>query len=269
MASKRGAGGWKGSRKGSAASAKRAVPGPVRPSPSSLEGKIAVITGASRGIGLALAQLLAKAGCSLALTARNTSTLRDFAQRTGARGDVLIEPCDVRDQNSVARFFDAVHGRLKRVDFLINNAGAAHGLAPIDQLDPDLWRNAINTNLNGTFLCCHYCLPLMPRGGAIVNNLSVAAQGHFPGHSGYNAAKWGALGLTNTMREELRDRGIRVIAFLPGPTDTDIWDQFWPDRPREKMMTPASVAQAVVDCLSLPENSVVEEIRLRPIGGNL
>jgi NAD(P)-dependent dehydrogenase (short-subunit alcohol dehydrogenase family) len=112
-------------------------------------------------------------------------------------------------------------------------------------------------------------LPLMRRGGTLVNNLSVAAKRVFSGWAAYNASKHGALGLTNTLREELRPRGIRVMALLPGATDTDIWDAPWPNAPRKKMMSAETVAQAVVDAVLLPANSTVEELTIMPTAGSL
>jgi len=106
-------------------------------------------------------------------------------------------------------------------------------------------------------------------GGTIVNNLSLAATRVFAGLSAYDASKYGALGFTDTLREELRPKGIRVIALIPGATDTEIWKTLWPDAPRKKMMSPETVASAIVSALSLPENSTVEEIKLQPTSGAL
>jgi 3-oxoacyl-[acyl-carrier protein] reductase len=237
-----------------------------------LQGKVAVITGASRGIGLALAKALAERGCDLALTARDVSALEAvapvLAKKTGVR--VTVKSCDVGDAGSVEEFFRALRRKFKGLDFLINNAGVAHALAPVQTLDPSQWGRVIDTNLHGIFLCAHFGLPLMIDGGAIVNNLSVAAQEFYPGAAGYVASKWGALGLTNVLRAELRPRRIRVIALLPGPVDTEIWNQFMPQAAHDpRMMTPESIAQAVVDALSLPEKTVIEELRIRPITGSI
>ena len=91
----------------------------------------------------------------------------------------------------------------------------------------------------------------------------------FAGSSAYNASKHGALGFTNTLREELREKGIRVIALLPGATDTAIWNTLWPEAPRKKMMQPETVAQALVNALILPAESTVEELVIMPIAGTL
>jgi NAD(P)-dependent dehydrogenase (short-subunit alcohol dehydrogenase family) len=227
--------------------------------PARLQGKIAAITGASRGIGKAIAQALANEGCHLALASR-TVTGADFP---GA----LARACDVRDPGSVQTFFAAVRERFGRVDILINNAGNSHALSDVEHFPIETFRDVLDTNLFGTFLCARAALPLMARGGAIVNNLSICAVQVFPQQSGYCAAKFGALGFTNVLREECRPKGIRVIALMPGATATDIWNQFMPDVPRDRMLTPETVATAVVNAVVLPENASVDEIRISPTSG--
>ena len=110
---------------------------------------------------------------------------------------------------------------------------------------------------------------MMKRGATIVNNLSIAATRVFAGSAAYNASKHAALGLTNTLREELRSRGIRVIGLLPGATDTDIWKTLWPQAPRRKMMSAETVAQAVLDAILLPPNATVENLEILPTAGTL
>ena len=236
-----------------------------------LRDKVAVITGASRGIGLAVAEAFAAAGCDLILTSRNVSALRKsaaaIAKRTGVR--VMVESCDVGDAKHVSTLFAAVKKQFRRLDILFNNAGIAHEMAAVPDLSIAKWNEVIATNLTGTFLVSRAAIPLMGAGGVIVNNLSVAATSVFAGEAAYCASKWGALGLTNTMREELREKGIRVVALIPGPTDTKIWDQFWPDAPHEKMMRPEEVAQAVLTAVTMPPGTSVDEIRMSPASGTL
>jgi len=243
---------------------------PKRQTHSSLAGKVALITGASRGIGLAIARALATQGCHLLITGRNLPQL-EKASRELARQKVRVvaRPCDVRDPKSVKALAAAAKRQFRHVDILVNNAGISQPGVTVDKLDYEMWRDVIDTNLTGTFLVTHEILPLMRRGGTIVNNLSLAATRVFPGLSAYDASKWGALGFTDTLREELRPKGIRVIALIPGATDTDIWNTLWPDAPRKKMMSPETVANALVSALSLPENSTVEEIKLQPTAGTL
>jgi len=230
-----------------------------------LRGKVAVVTGAGRGIGLAVARALADAGCRLALTARfsNASELR-AAKRIG-----FAQACDVGDERSVSEFFAAVKRRFGRVDVLVNNAGIAGPLRNVAQLSAEDWREIVETNLTGMFLVTRAALPLMKRGASIVNNLSVSAKRVFPGMAAYNAAKHGAAGFTGTLREELRDKGIRVIGLYPGATDTAIWEQFWREAPRRRMISPETIARAVVFALSLPPEATVEELVIGPTGGAL
>ncbi len=244
-------------------------------SPRTLQGRVALITGASRGIGLAIARALAGEGCNLVITGREKKALRaaerriKSASRAGAPApQVLALACDVRDPRSVKDLFTAVK-KFRRLDILVNNAGISHALAEVHRLPLATWREVIETDLTGMFVVTQAALPLMRRGGTIVNNLSVAATHVFAGQSAYCAAKHGALGLTRTLREELRPRGIRVIALMPGATDTEIWKQFWADAPRQRMLRPETVAQAVLDAVLLPPESTVEEITLMPTGGAL
>ena len=241
-----------------------------KPVSGRLKGHAAVVTGASRGIGLAIAEAFAAEGCNLVLTARNPATLKQAASRLQAsRVHVLAEACDVRDPESVARLFAAVKREFTTLHILVNNAGIAHPLLHADKLSVQHWNDVIATNLTGLFLCTRAALPLMKEGAAIVNNLSIAAQTTFAGMSAYDASKQGALGFTNTIRAELRERKIRVIALIPGATDTDIWQQFMPQADRRSMMSPGSVASMLLQALTLPEDMTVEEVRMLPIGGTM
>ena len=235
-----------------------------------MKGKVALVTGANRGIGWAIARALAAEGCNLVITARDQKKL-DATSRELRRLKiaVLSQACDVRDPDDVRELLSAVKKRFRRVDILVNNAGVGHRNQGVVELSYETWREVIETNLNGMFLVTHFALPLMRRGGAIVNNLSIAARRVFPGSSAYNASKHGALGLTNTLREELRPKGIRVIALLPGATDTAIWKTLWPEAPRKKMIAPRTVATALVDALALPAKSTMEELVLLPAAGTL
>ena len=139
----------------------------------------------------------------------------------------------------------------------------------MEKLPYTVWKDVLATNLDGTFLITQAALALMKRGGTIVNNLSIAATRVFTGSAAYNASKHGALGLTNTLREELRPRGIRVIGLLPGATDTEIWKTLWPQAPRKKMMSVETVAQAVLQAILLPRNATVETMEILPSAGTL
>jgi NAD(P)-dependent dehydrogenase (short-subunit alcohol dehydrogenase family) len=240
------------------------------PREPNLSGRLALITGANRGIGLAIARALAREGCNLVITGRDERALaKARVELEKLKVQVLAHSCDVRGPESVDYLFALVRGLRKPLDILINNAGIGHPHRSVSDLPYPTWMEVIDTNLNGLFLMTQAALAVMKRGGTIVNNLSIAAERTFPGSAAYNASKHGALGFTNTLREELRQKGIRVIALLPGATDTAIWNTLWPKAPRRKMMSAETVARTVVDALLLPQNTTVEKIVVMPSSGTL
>src|ERR1700674_749846 len=240
-----------------------------------LRDRLALITGANRGIGFAIARALAREGCNLIITGRDeravakARTELEKLQPAKLHLRVLAQSCDVRSQDSVDYLFALVRGMHTPLDFLINNAGIGHPNRTVGELPYPTWMEVIDTNLNGLFLVTQAALAVMKRGSTIVNNLSIAAERVFPGSAAYNASKHGALGFTNTLREELRPKGIRVIALMPGATDTAIWNTLWPKAPRRKMMSAETVAHTVVDALRLPENTTLEKIVVMPSSGTL
>ena len=243
---------------------------PRRSPNHSLHNQTALVTGATRGIGLAIARALAAEHCNLILTGRDPSALSKVSRELAStKIKILAHPCDVRNPQSVDDLFRAIRREFKRLDILINNAGIAHSNLTVDKLPLPLWQDVIDTNLTGTFLVTQAALAMMRRGGTIVNNLSIAATRVFPGSAAYAASKHGTLGFTNTLREELRPKGIRVISLLPGATNTAIWNTFWPQAPRKKMMSPSSIATALVNAILLPPNATVETLEILPTAGVL
>ncbi|MGA2903855.1 MAG: SDR family NAD(P)-dependent oxidoreductase [Candidatus Korobacteraceae bacterium] len=246
-----------------------------RPRELRLSGKIAVVTGGSRGIGYAIAQALAAEGCSVVITGRDKKTLAASAAKISgavprrARASVVPQVCDVRDPQSVTALFAMVKRRFGRLDILINNAGISQAATPLEQTSLELWRDVIETDLTGVFLCTRAALPLMNRGAIVINNLSAAAKQVFPNYYAYTAAKTGALGFTLSLRAEMIPRGIRVTALMPGATKTDIWQQIMPNAPFHHMIDADSVAQAVLYAVLLPPNVNPSEISLDPTGGAL
>lgn len=232
--------------------------------------KLALITGGSRGIGLAMAQTFAGHGYAVIITSRDGSRLKKaVGEVKGSAGSVEGRICNVSDPASVQKLLAAIGQNHGSIDVLVNNAGVAHELLTVDKLPLEIWKQVIDTNLTGTFLMTQAALPQMKAGSTIVNNLSVAALQPFAGMSAYNASKFGALGFTKALREEVRKQGIRVLALIPGATDTEIWQQFWPDAPRAKMISPETVAQAVLHAVSAPPEAAIEEICIGPTAGVL
>ena len=235
-----------------------------------LKNKVSIITGGTRGIGFALARLLCQQGSRVVIVGRDRGRLKEATRfLKDCTSEVLALPCDITDAAQVDKLFKAIKKRYSSIDILINNAGMAHALAPVDRIPIEIWKQVIDTNLTSMFLVTRSALPLMTAGATIVNNLSIAAEQSFPGMAAYNASKAGALGFTNVLREDLRKRGIRVLALVAGATYTDIWDQFWPEAPREKMIAPETVAQAVAHALAIPAKAAIEQIRIGPAAGAL
>ncbi len=246
------------------------------PAGGRLSGKVAVVTGGNRGIGLAIARVLVVEGCTVLITGRDQAALKNakvelstVASGVSPRPELHAERCDVRNPASVAAVFAKVKKRWGHLDILINNAGISQAKFSVEETPVELWRAVLDINLTGTFLCSRAGVPLMPRGATIVNTLSIAAKMNFAQFSAYNASKHGALGFTLTLREELIPKGIRVMALMPGATDTDIWEQFWPDAPRKKMVKPESIAEAVLYAVLLPPTSNLSELVLVPLEGVL
>lgn len=242
----------------------------IKPRDLQLSGRLALITGANRGIGLAVARALACEGCNLIITGRDERALaKARAGLEKLKIEVLAQSCDVRSPDSVDYLFTLVRGLHKPLDILINNAGVGQPPHTVGELPYPTWMEVIDTNLNGLFLVTQAALAVMKRGSTIVNNLSIAAERVFPESAAYNASKHGALGFTNTLREELRPSGIRVIALMPGATDTAIWGVVWPKAPRNKMMSAVTVARTVVNAICLPEETTIEKILVMPSSGTL
>jgi NAD(P)-dependent dehydrogenase (short-subunit alcohol dehydrogenase family) len=233
----------------------------------SLNGRIALVTGGNRGIGLAIASALARAGATVIITGRDAAKLDAVVHEIGAKATSFA--VDVQDPTAVRNLFQEIKKRFGRIDCLVNNAGIAHANLTVDKMPFDVWQSVIATNLNGLFLVTHEALPLMAAGGVIINNLSRAAVVPFLGMSAYNTSKAGALAFTNSLRMEVRKQGIRVTALIPGAIETDIWQQFWPDAPRDKMLGSKEVANAVLSILALPAAATIEQLHVGPTSGDL
>jgi len=246
------------------------------PASGRLSGKTAAVTGGNRGIGLAIARALVAEGCNVLITGRDPVALKNAklelaasASTVNPHPEVFAERCQVQKPASVAAAFAKVKKRWGRLDILVNNAGISQALFPVEETPIHLWKSVIDINLTGLFLCTRSAVSLMGRGSTIVNMLSITAKTSVPKFAAYNASKSGALGFTQTLREELIPKGIRVMALMPGATDTEIWEQFWPDAPRKKMLDPKSVADAVLYAVLLPPEANLSELLLVPMEGVL
>jgi NAD(P)-dependent dehydrogenase (short-subunit alcohol dehydrogenase family) len=232
------------------------------------QGRVIVVTGADRGIGLAIAQALAGEGARLVLVARDRDKLKRAARQVG--GGAVQIAADVTRPADVNRLFRAVRKKHGRLDVLVNNAGV-FTYKPFVRTTLKDWRDNIETNLTSIFLTVHAALPLLAKSKAphLVNVLSISSIQAFANCSAYCAAKFGALGLTRVLREELRGDRIRVTAVLPGTTDTRMVKAFTFPVNRAKLLQPGDVAEAVLGALLAPRRATVEEILLMPSSGRL
>jgi NAD(P)-dependent dehydrogenase (short-subunit alcohol dehydrogenase family) len=228
------------------------------------EPPVAIVTGASRGIGFAISAELARRGYRLALLARDQKALEGAARRLGASApEVKTFACDVRDAAQVESAFEKVLAWAGRADVLVNNAGIG-GFGAIHELSDEVWDDTLDTNLRGVFLCSRAVAPQMirQRSGYIINISSLAGKNFFAGAAAYCASKWGLMGLTKCMAEDLRGYGIRVTAICPGSVHTEFSPHAGKDP--KKMLQPEDVARAAGWLLDQSPTSFASEIELRP-----
>ena len=230
-----------------------------------IRGQVAVITGAGRGIGAAIARKLAELGASCVICGRTEAPLRETAANITSAG-AKCEPitCDVTDLRSVEALVRQVQETFGRTDILINNAGVGGPGGPLHQMPPDAWEKVMNTNLRGAFYCIRAFAPVMIRGGGghIINISSLAGKNALPNGATYSASKWGLNGLTYSVAEELRGHNIRVSVVCPGSVHTE----FSPHagKSAEKMLQPDDVAHAVAMLITQAPQSFMSEVLLRP-----
>lgn len=229
-----------------------------------------VITGASQGIGAALARTFAEEPeAAVVLLSRSRERLEAVAADCQARGALAgAYPCDVTDEAAVAHTAGAILDRWGPPDVLFNNAGRFEPGTLLDT-DPATFRDQVAVNLTSAFLVTRAFLPAMlDRGsGTIFFMGSVASLRAYPGGLAYCAAKHGLLGLARAVREETKDRGLRVTTLLPGATLTPSWDGV--DLPEDRFMPADDVARAALDAYHLSDRTVVEELLLRPRRGDI
>jgi NADP-dependent 3-hydroxy acid dehydrogenase YdfG len=231
-----------------------------------LAGRGAVVTGASRGIGLAVARALAGAGARVAMLARGAEALAARAGELGAQAVPI--PCDVRDTVAVERAVATVRLVLGVPDLLVNNAGAFQ-VAPFDETVPADFAAMLDANLVAPFLFTRAFVPDMrARGsGHVISVGSVADRVAFPGNTAYAASKFGLRGMHEVLRAELRGTGVRATLVSPAAVDTSLWDAIDPDSregftPRASMLSAEAVADAVLYAASCPPSVNVDELRL-------
>jgi 3-oxoacyl-[acyl-carrier protein] reductase len=235
------------------------------------QGDVALVTGAGRGIGRAVALALGEAGARVALLSRTASDVESAAAAIREKGgEAIALECDVADADAVGRAVERVSAALGPVDILVNNAGVGT-VAPYEVADYEIaeWDRIVNVNLRGAFLCCRAVLPAMRerKRGTVINVGSISGHKSAPLVSPYGVSKFGLVGLHQALIAENHKHGIRVSMVSPGTTDTTIWDKKRvpiPAEVRAAMMRPEDVAEVILFLVRLPERVRIDDVVVLP-----
>jgi len=232
----------------------------------SLNGKIAVVTGGTRGIGRAIAERLLREGSSVAICGRTNESVDGAVAAMKPLGGIFGYPADVTQLDQVSRFFRAVDREFGGLDILVNNAGEGV-FRKVAEMTPEEWHRNIDLNLNGPYYCSREALARFRQrgGGFIVNISSLAAKNPFSGGAGYNASKFGLNGFTEAMMLDHRYDNVRVSSIMPGSVNTEFsgepakrsGDTSW-------MIAPEDVAEAVAMVLRMPARTMISRVEMRP-----
>ena len=228
---------------------------------------LALITGASKGIGQAIALALASEKLEIVVTARNEQRLRaviDEIKKQGGHSSYI--PADLSEPDQLQQLVDDLKRKNGKLDLLVHSAGIAH-VAPAAELPPAQWQETIAVNLTAPFLLTQKCLPLLQKGSQIIFINSVAGKSAFPEWSAYCAAKAGLRAYADVLRQEVRERGIRVTTIFPSSVDTEMHDRMPYDWDRKKMLRAEDVARVVVYCYRQPQGVVIKEIDVESSAG--
>ena len=230
-----------------------------------LKRQTALVTGAGRGIGRAVAAALASAGADVYLAARSVSELDAAAEsirRDGGKATAV--PADLEQEREIESLFERIRGESGRLDILVNNAGVGR-FGPLIDFPAAEFDTVMRVNTKAAFLCCQQAMKIMVprRSGYIINVCSVVAFKGYPGQAAYTASKHALLGLTKSLAVEAQEDDIRVSAILPGGVDTQMVAQARPDLDPKVLLQPEDIAAAVLYLLSLPDRAAIDQIYIR------
>lgn len=232
----------------------------------SLSGKIAIVTGGTRGIGRAISERLLAEGARVAICGRTRESVDRAVSALQSKGKAFGCAADVSRVDEVRRFFEAVDQAFGGLDILVNNAGQG-AFRKVGEMTPEEWHSNIDLNLNGAFYCAREALARFRKreGGFIVNISSLAGKNAFSGGAGYNASKFGLNGFTEALMLDHRHDNVRVSSIMPGSVDTGFsggpsdrtGDTGW-------MIAPEDVAETVAMVLRMPARTMVSRVEIRP-----
>jgi len=230
-----------------------------------LAGKVAIVTGAGRGIGRAISIALAQEAATVVLAARSNDTLQEAADRvTQAGGKAHVVVTELTDEQSIKALVKNTGKTFGRLDVLINNAGITHS-ARLEETATEDWERLMWVNARAPFILCREALALLrkSRAGYIVNIASVVGVKGYPLQSAYTSSKHALRGMTISLSEELRGSNIRVHLLCPGGVDTDMVARVRPDIPKDELIKPDEIAELVVYLVTHEGNAVIDELHIR------
>ncbi|MGH9338403.1 MAG: SDR family oxidoreductase [Acidobacteriota bacterium] len=231
-----------------------------------LEGKNALVTGSTRGIGLAVAEALLREGANLVVTSRRQKDIDEVVARldSAGQGEVVGKECDVRDADQVQDLIEFCIKKLGSLQILINNAGIG-AFKSVEEMSLREWRDVIATNLDAVFFACHFAVPKMRQngGGFIINISSLAGKNAFANGAAYNASKFGLNGFSEALMQEVRHDDIRVAYIMPGSVGTSFNSITAKESPAWKL-APTDVADVVMDTLKRHPRCLTSRIEMRP-----
>lgn len=232
-----------------------------------LSNKVAIVTGAGKGIGRAITLALARAGVNLVIASRTRSDLQSLAKEVGNLGrKVLPIEADVSRESEIKGLIQETVSKFAGIDILVNNAGIGR-FGRVEELSTLDWDDMFEVNLRAMFICTREALPFLKRKSAscVINIASLAGKNAFVGGAGYAATKWGVLAFSKCLMLEERRAGVRVLAVCPGSVDTQFFHHPSLPRPnREKILKAEDVAHTIVEAIKLPQRALVSEIDIRP-----
>jgi 3-oxoacyl-[acyl-carrier protein] reductase len=234
-----------------------------------LRGRVAAVTGGTRGIGYAIAERLLDEGAHVALCGTRQKSVDEAVARLSPRGSVFGMVADVSKIADVRRFIAGAHAEFGALNILVNNAGLG-AFASVAQLTPEAWDKMLALNLSGVHYCCHEVMPIFKQagGGDVVNIGSLAGVNAFAGGAGYNASKFGLVGYSEAMMLDHRDDGVRVSLIMPGSVNTDFGStgsHGETARPgSEWKIAPGDIADIVVSVLKMPGRTTLSRVEVRP-----
>ncbi len=230
-----------------------------------LASKVAIVTGASRGIGRAISVALAQEAATVVLAARSIQKLQETAdQVTKAGGKAQIVVTELTEEESIKNLVKVTHDKFSRLDILVNNAGVTHS-AGLEQTTTEDWECCMQVNARAPFILCREALPLLRKSqaGYIINIASVVGVKGYPLQSAYTSSKHALRGMTISLAEELKGSNIRVHLLCPGGVDTELVQKVRPDIKRDELMQPEEIAELVLYLVTHKGNAVIDELHIR------